>query len=773
MRTTCFLSFVAVAILLCCIPSGAAPQVEVKEHLGRPMIFIDGVPNALPTYSPIGFDPAWYKKQIPRFGPHKMGAYFVYPPSLFGTDVFWEGDLISNAPVAKDQAKAYTLIDEQAEMMQASDPGAYYIVRFGLYEPESWRKLHQDQMFVTETGETLPCPSMASDLYWDAVVRYCVSVIECYEHRPWADRIIGYANFHRHEGTYEAAISGWVFDHSPLMTARWRAFLQAKYGTDERLRAAYHDNTLTFATMQVPKDKLRQGTREVSRQLYWQAAKDNQPLRDYLELQRDLFHQRFRQISAAMHGAANRKVFFLHDALKQSMLGWDILDFFVPNHPKEFVEPELMSASGHMQVADLFTVPGCDGLITPHDYQARGVGGIFEPEGIVDSTVLRGKFFFCEMDTRTYTGIRKGQQEDYGMARDLREFSAVTWRNLATSFTRGFNPYYMDLCVDWFADAQMHPIIERQVQVIKESVNWPHQTVPGIAVILDDSAVLETNGAGNYMNEAVMWELKTSLARCGAPYRVYLLEDLQLPNFPKHRVFYFPNLFKVDDARLALLREKVFRDGNVVVWGPGSGISDGTTVGVEHATRLTGFAFTSWPANHAHRALVMNYTHPITRGLPADTLLGGALAYGPVLFPTTGTSLAGAWTKQGLNASGLAVLGMGKGARGAYTGKDPLGAGDYASVFAGAVPLPANLWRNLARYAGAHIYCNSNDILLADNTIVALHSVQSGEKVIALPGVFAVYDVITGKRVAQKATSIRFTLNAPDTRVFRLVPAGR
>ena len=36
-------------------------------------------------------------------------------------------------------------------------------------------------------------------------------------------------------------------------------------------------------------------------------------------------------------------------------------------------------------------------------------------------------------------------------------------------------------------------------------------------MILDDHAVLETNGAGNYHNEAVMWEQRMGLARCGVP----------------------------------------------------------------------------------------------------------------------------------------------------------------------------------------------------------------------------------------------------------------
>ncbi|HOS43595.1 MAG TPA: hypothetical protein PK794_07900, partial [Armatimonadota bacterium] len=83
-------------------------------------------------------------------------------------------------------------------------------------------------------------------------------------------------------------------------------------------------------------------------------------------------------------------------------------------------------------------------------------------------------------------------------------------------------------------------------------------------------------------------------------------------------------------------------------------------------------------------------------------------------------------------------------------------------------PLPADLWRNLARFGGAHVYSDSGDVLLADSSIVALQSLQSGAKTISLPGAYDVYDVVTGKRIARKAKDIRFTLQAPETRVFRL-----
>jgi hypothetical protein len=752
------------------LPAGVPPDIDVRAHHGRPMIFVGGRP--LP---PAAYSPAWnrglFVRSLTRFIPHQMGLYYISTPSTYGADLFWNGDTISADPAGafRDPAQA---IDQAALQIMAGDPGAYFMVRFFTHEPANWARLHPDQLFVADDGTVLPHPSLASDLFWSAGAELCTRLIRFYEGRPWADRIIGYANFHRTEGVHEPVIQGWLFDHSPVMTARWRAFLKEKYQTEERLCAAHHHPGLTFGTVDVPRDKLRGPHPEAAGQPYWQAAAENQPLRDYLELQRILFHQRFRQLCDAMHAATPRKVLFLHDALKQTMQGWNIREFFEMGESAYAGAPDLNAGSGSMAVAPLLDLPGCDGLITPHDYQLRGMGGLFEPEGIADSVILRGKLFSCEMDIRTYASPgRPADMNCYGGARNLPEFEALTWRNLATALTRGFQLYWMDLNSDWFADPAMHPVIARQVQVLKDSVNWPHETVPGIAMVLDDAAVLETSGANAYLNEAVLGELKTGLSRCGVPYRVYLLDDLALPQFPPHRVFYFPNLFRVDEAKLALLRQRVFRDGNVVVWGPGSGLSDGTDIRAASVQRLTGFACTLIPANYSHRAMISNFDHPITRGLKADTIFGGPLPYGPLVFPVDGTPLASAWTKQHLNRVGLAVRAFGKGARSTAPGREALGPGDYASVFATAVPLPADLWRNLARYAGAHVYLESNDILLADRSIVAVHSLQPGEKDILLPAPCAVTDVITGRRVAEHTQKIEFQMEKPGTCVFRLEPA--
>jgi len=755
------------------------PDVELRNHNGRPTIFVGDKPTALSCYS--NFNLRRLDHALEFFQDLGMDAYSISVDE--STLLFEEATVCSPTAKQPKGKEDKEHVERQVERILARQPEAYLYVRFGTRPPATWLERHPEECVATEAGDrhyapalvsdtpsfSPEWPSFASDVHWKMAAEYSAAVVRYCESRPWARNVVIYGNYHNVEGSHWPAVDGWLFDHSELMLRAWRTYLKDKYRTVGELRSAYGDKTLTFQSMKVPTDALLGTVPEVTQIPYWQAGAENRALRDYLELTRDLFLQRFRELGEAMAGAVTRKVLFLHDALKQTMLGWNLnAAFGYPNYGRDIswspAYPEVMAGSGHMNVAELDGAPGYDGLVTPHDYQVRGLGGVYEPEGIVDSTVLRGMYFSCEMDTR----FRK----DYGIgaARDIRETEVITWRNIAAGLTRGFSSY---MCwgfqvEDWFYTEPVKELMKRQADVMRQSLDWQHDTVPGIAMILDDSAVLETNGSGNYFNEAIMWEQKMGMARCGVPFRIYLLEDLALANFPKHRLFYFPNLFRVDDKRLKLLKSKVFRDGNIVVWGPGSGISDGERIGPDSATRLTGFKFDMLPANAPRRALISNFDHPITDGLDAATVIGGPLSYGPILLPTDGTELGLAWAKGGMNHIGLSIKEFGKGAAGDKDSIGSRGPGDYAAVFTTAVNLPADLWRNMARYAGAHVYCETNDVLMADSSVVAIHSLKPGKKLLSLPGVFTVYDLMDGRRFADRTRQIACSTKGPDTRLFLL-----
>jgi hypothetical protein len=94
----------------------------------------------------------------------------------------------------------------------------------------------------------------------------------------------------------------------------------------------------------------------------------------------------------------------------------------------------------------------------------------------------------------------------------------------------------------------------------------------------------------------------------------------------------------------------------------------------------------------------------------------------------------------------------------------------WTSVFAAALPLPAGFWRNAARLAKAHVWCETDDILVASREIVALHSIVPGAKVIRLPQPAKVADLATGAEIPVQNGEIRFELTTPGTRVFKLTP---
>jgi hypothetical protein len=150
----------------------------------------------------------------------------------------------SNDWDAWPQSKGDFTLDEQAAHILKGDPKAYIFVRYSLRPPESWKRKHQDQYFIGEDGHTGRVPSLASDEFFRDASRHSAAIVRYCESRPWASRVIGYANFGVLEGTHYPAAEGWIYDHNPLMLKRWRGFLTKKYG-------AGYENAA------IPMDKMR------------------------------------------------------------------------------------------------------------------------------------------------------------------------------------------------------------------------------------------------------------------------------------------------------------------------------------------------------------------------------------------------------------------------------------------------------------------------------------------------------------------------------------
>lgn len=683
----------------------------VRQHKGRPVLFENDRPRPIVMYSPGDAFGNLGREDVDRFLAAGITDFYLWvgrnesERDIFTTPWWHSVDQLGE-PDFQSPERFFSLPEKVAYIL-AKCPDARFLLRLYDGPPRSWKNAHPEEMAVDEDGNRLDEISLASELFVAAHRRYLQHLIGWVERQSWADRVLGYVTLHDYEGTTCNATKGMLYDYSAPMQ---RAFGRA-----------------------IP--------RRVDR-LHWPEPATTQTEREYFELMRRLFFERCRRfLEVAQAATAPRQVLLGMDALKQGMQGWICEDFFAGRAPRPNHGHALL-ASGSIGADEFLSLPGFNLLNTPYDYIYRHMGGAPEPEGIVDSVVLRGKLFLGENDCRTYTANENGS---YGYYRDDTEAAAGLWRTAAETISRGSLAYWMDVTSfptprgGYFRHPNLMKVVAQIAPVLRRSLEWEHADVPGIAMVIDDRSALHEDFTSAFQNLAVMWQRLTGLAHCGVPYRVYLWEDL--PNIPDHRLFIFPNLFHVDEERLALLKKYVCGKKRVVLWGPGTGITGG-------AERVTGMPMTILNESFSRRVVLTRGDHPITARLGALSY-GDSTAYGPILLPE-GNEQGSVLTSRGVNRPGLAIREM----------------GDWTSVFTAAVPVPAELIREMARHAGAHVYSEDGDVIFASQEFLGVHSARSGQHRIQLPGRRPVFDLVQGTSLPA-TDRLTWDSAGPETRLFR------
>ena len=779
-------------------------KFRVGMHAGKPALFEGDRPVVLPSYCAMGPGFSNYPEAVRRFARHGCTIFWLMPTGGYngewGTSPFWTAPgHINESPVP--MPAGYMGLDEQAALILSIVPEAKFFVRMMDMPPESWGKANPDDMLLNYRGERYQIPSYASERYLEESSAFFTALARYCERQTWAERIIGYVLYPLGEGTTPLACEGFLFDQSPVMCQAFRSFLQRKYGSDSALQAAWDDLTVTLDNVTVPGDadfRLRaaQSARLDAGQspqspavLLWPEANQVRRERDYFECQGPLFRKYLENSIAAFKSAAPDRLVGL-DALKGNMLGWMTQSIFGRGQWKEHYGDQFL-ATGTTGMADLLDLPGLDIIATPHDYRCRWPGFGYDPEGIGDSIQLHGKIMMIEEDARSYANDERGL---FGSIEPGEE-EAVFHRNLAACLSKGQQTYPMDVCVGYFEAEPIQEVLEKRASIERRFLDIPREDVPSVVMLVDDRSGIHTDFSSEYNDLAVIRQRIWAMNHCGIPTRTFLWDDLKRADFPTcHKLFLLPNCYRYDAAVLAVLREKLFRDGNVIVFGPGSGITDGETTSPEFAAALMGIDFELFDYEYPRFVTVDNWSHPLAGDFGACDSYGDTHRYGPVLVPFDRSAaeckggmpsrkalasdpapfvrLGSIALDNGKRRPGLVVKEFGQGAAGNAT-PGPRGAGDYAVVFTAAVPLPARLLRNLARFSGTHVYAAEDDVIYADSAMVAVHAVKPGPRRIALPRACDVEDVVSGETIGRGLVEINLSVEGPMTRWFRLShPSG-
>ena len=665
---------------------------------------------------------------------YRPGDPFVHlggPPGVFASQINMAAkvgvDFVS-FPVgmpwpAPGEPADWGATDTACEQVLAANPKAFLLPRFGADPPDWWRRAHPDDVMTWEDGSQQHHAVVASPRYRREAAARVAALVEHLETK-FGDHMAGYHPCGQNTGEwfYQDTWGNLLSGYAPADAVAWREWLRTRYGTDTAIKTAWHDPDATLTDSRVPTP----AERRASPTGVLRDPATQQPLIDFAEFQQ-------QAMADLMCDLAH--------AVRQASHGRKLVVFFY-GYLFEFGPIRLGPATcGHYALRRVLDCPDIDVLCSPISYFDRGIGGSAPAMTAAESVALAGKLWLFEDDMRTYlgSGTFPGQ---FDGGTNLAQTQTLLRRDVAEEATRNFATWWMDLGMSgWFNDARMWEVMQQLAPVDQAFLKSPRPFHPEVAAIIDERAMLETSASAWTVTDPGIYQVRRPLARMGAPYGQYLLDDV-IRGRVHSKLYVFLNAWQLSAAQRKAFRANTRGAGCVWCYAPG--LHDGARNSPEGMQELTGFHLVRASATKA-------WATPTDQGrqLGLQTAFG---VDGPVapLF-----AAADATPEETLAAypDGSAAVALRQ-------------TRDGWSLFVGAPGLTFELLRLVARKAGVHLFTQADCNVYANGPIVALHAAADGPITLDTGKRSSIHDAITDKLLGI-GPSLTLPLQKGETRILR------
>lgn len=717
---------------------------QIRSQHGTPTFFQDGAARFYGLMWGSGPTPDSYalKACASRYG--EAGVhYFAFDIGTYGSPPEWCGPkdgLEENFDFSTLEARFQQVID--------ADPEAHFHLRVHLEMPEWWQALYPEECEVLSDGRRM-CQSFASPVWREQAKNFLRALIGHIQAAGLGERVVAYQTGAGVTGEWvkgPGAMGLVCADYSPVMARHFQGWLRARYGNDEaRLRAAWGDPKATFETAAAPPAEAQLKTTQYT---FRNPLKEG-PVIDYYrclaELCGDLICDFCATVKQASDGQALAGAFYGY-LLDQA---WNA-GFFGEGLDSEY---STYQRGGHLGLRRVLRSPDVDFLVSPYSYGFRGIGGDGSAMPPAESMRLHGKLYVFEEDSRTHLTLH--DHPNYGKTDTLEESVAVLQRNLAYVVTHGQGIWWLaggsprTPHIELSQQPAFQPLIKRFQEIGDWSQNLERAPGAEIAVLVDDESFYY-EWVKNSLDVPLIFQQRLwGLAHMGAPFDMYLLEDLLGEILKPYKLYVFLNAFRLEPARREALKRVLRRDGRTALWiyAPGYIQED---CSLSNMTDLTGISFGAGEHPWGPQINLVDLSHPITRGLSQDVTWGTNSLLGPVFHVAD----------DGARTLGNVVYSQGR-CRPGFVVKEFPG---WRSIYSAAPNIPAQVLRGIARYAGAHIYNDQGDTLYATPNLLALHTAAGGERSISLPGqAEVVYDLFGKRIVAERSDTFEISLAPAST----------
>lgn len=584
------------SINLTSLAGESAPLSSAVEMInGRPMVVINGEPHYPMIHSltdvPSG---RWSWEELPQ---HNIRNFCQSGVRLFQLDLSMEHMWTA------DDKLDITLARKQIAGVLEVCPDAGVIFRLHVRAPTWWLHQHPEEWVVYADSDyyeeqkygllrviehdnnPVRRISMASRKWRRAATEKFEQFLTELAQTPEGNALVGIQVANGVYGEWH----NWGFysnepDVSQPMTLAFREWTKNKYITEEALRKAWNNETITFDTVEAA-DMEDRATEGIFRDL-----NTERHVIDYFE---------------CMHQTVADNIIHFTDTLKANWPRPIIAGTFYGYYFSTFGR---QAAGGHLQLQRILNAESIDYLSGPQAYGPESIklGDPYRSRSLITSVRLHNKLWLDEMDVEPRIPLIKSSNYDLR----VQESVADVRRNTAFTYTKGMGLWFYDFNIsgvdlDGYTHQTSgsqgnwdHPVVMRQIEQMKalfeeRSIGQPYKSAADVLFVYDTDSFYYTASleGKDPVSNALIDHNTLAAFRSGVIFDPIHLDDLQHVDLSQYKVVVFGNTYLLNDEERRFIKDKVANNGRQIVWFYAPGYIDETKgiSGLENVESLTGF----------------------------------------------------------------------------------------------------------------------------------------------------------------------------------------
>ena len=527
---------------------------------------------------------------------------------------------------------------------------------------------------------------------------------------------------------YYYCYSNWFFnapqeeflDYSMPQTKAYRRWLQKKYGTVEKLRAAWHNDTVTFENARIVSKKDRQNNTLF---LLYDPAKSMHVI-DCWDFESEVIAE---------------TIGYFCNVVKEETKGNAFTGAFYGY---------IMGANdkGYCGTRSLLNNKAVDFITSPSGYWFREPGwGYSSYRGPIRSVQLAGKLWWDENDYYTYLTPEWKWVEGWTGPRDYKTTENQQLRQLAAQVTNGAAGWWFDMEGGWFDAPEAMTMITKLNAIGTNSIHFDRGSVAEVAVVVDEKSLLYL-GMGSDLYNSLILEQPLEFGRMGTSADWIMADDIGKSS--QYKMYVMLNLIHVTDEVKAAIGKLQNGGAKSIVWVYAPGLMS-DKADVANCENLTGIRLKMLRDKSPLQIEINDKGHEMFPVLYKGFQYGTPYKIGPVLVADDPSAqILG--MLYGYDLPGLVYKEI-KGVQTYYTA---------------STKLSHQLLRAIAGKAGVHIYNDTDDGTYVNKSFISVHAIRNGRHTLTFPAPVNLYDVYNNKVIATGAKQVSIELPVRTTGMY-------